>query len=66
MKEDACQGIVLQDPVEMGYQAAKSLVESLEGRKLGEYVSTGEFVATPKNMEEEKIKSLLSPKKFGE
>ena len=66
MNDGGCQGIVLQNPVQMGYQSAKALIESLEGREIKDYIPTGEYVATPENMEEEKYKELLNPKKFGE
>ena len=61
MKDGACQGIVLQDPVHMGYTAVKSLVESLNGKKAEPFISTGEYVATPENMKEEKYQKLLKP-----
>lgn len=59
--ENKMQGIVLQDPVQMGYMAVKTLVEHLEGKKVEKRISTGEYVATPANMKEEKMKMLLAP-----
>ena len=59
--DGSCQGIVLQDPVQMGYQSVKTLVASLGGEQAPEFTSTGEYVATPENMNEEKYKALLKP-----
>ncbi len=61
LKDGSCSGIVLQDPVEMGYRAVLILVDHLNGKKAQPFVSTGEYVATPENMLEEKYQSLLKP-----
>lgn len=59
--DGSCSGIVLQDPVQMGYQSVKTLVASLGGEAAPEFTSTGEYVATPENMAEEKYQKLLKP-----
>ena len=59
--DGSCSGIVLQDPVQMGYQSVKTLVAAIHGEKSDAYISTGEYVATPENMNEEKIQALLKP-----
>ena len=64
LKDGSCQGIVLQDPVQMGYQGVKTLVASLGGTAAEPYISTGEYVATPENMEEEQYQKLLKPSIF--
>jgi len=64
MREDKMHGIVLQDPVKMGYQAVKTLVEHLEGKEVPKRIATGEYVATPENMEEPEMKKLLEPVQF--
>ena len=61
MTKDECHGIVLQDPVEMGYQSVITLVNSLNGQTAEEFISTGEYLATPENMNEELYQRLLSP-----
>ena len=66
MEEGSCHGIVLQDPVTMGYTAVKTLVASKRGEKVEAFISTGEYVATPENMNEEKYQTLLKPKMYGE
>lgn len=62
LQDGSCSGIVLQDPVEMGYQAVRALVGSIRGETVEPVVSTGEYVATPANMNEERIQELLKPK----
>lgn len=61
LKDGSCHGIVLQDPVQMGYQSVKTLVESLNGKQAEPFISTGEYLATPENMEEPEYQKLLQP-----
>ena len=61
LSENKMQGIVLQDPVQMGYLAVKTMVEHLEGKKVETRIPTGEYVATPENMNEPRMKELLAP-----
>jgi ribose transport system substrate-binding protein len=62
LEGDHMHGLVLQDPVRMGYLAVKTMVDHLDGKKVEQRISTGELVATPENMEESKVKERLSPK----
>jgi ribose transport system substrate-binding protein len=59
--DGSCGGIVLQDPVQMGYLSVKTVVEAIGGKSAEAYTSTGEYVATPENMQEEKYQTLLKP-----
>ncbi|TFG48699.1 MAG: sugar ABC transporter substrate-binding protein [Candidatus Brocadiia bacterium] len=54
-------GLVLQDPMNMGYLGVKTMVEHLKGQKVEKRIDTGSEVATPENMNDPKIKSLLEP-----
>jgi ribose transport system substrate-binding protein len=54
-------GLVLQDPINMGYLGVKTLVAHLQGKKVEKKIDTGSEVATAENMNEEKIKNLLEP-----
>ncbi len=54
-------GLVLQDPLNMGYTAVKTLVNCLRGEKVSARINTGSEVATPENMSKPRIKKLLSP-----
>lgn len=60
------QGIVLQDPVQMGYLSVKSVVGKLRGEKIAPRISTGEYVATPENMKSEKYHRLLHPQLYAD
>jgi ribose transport system substrate-binding protein len=66
LKDGKVDGIVLQDPVTMGYQAVTTLVRHLKGEPVEKRVGTGEYVATPENMTEERMSQLLNPQQFGE
>ena len=61
LRDGSCSGIVLQDPVQMGYQSVKTLVAALDGQEAEDFISTGEYVATPENMDEPRMKELLQP-----
>ncbi len=64
LQEKKLHGIVLQDPVTMGYLAVKTLVAHLEGQAVEKRISTGENLATAENMTEEKMAKLLRPDQF--
>ncbi len=61
MKEGQVHGIVLQDPLQMGYLAVKTMILHLRGEKVPSWIDTGCEIATPDNMNDERIKALLSP-----
>ncbi|MGY8769111.1 MAG: substrate-binding domain-containing protein [Pirellulales bacterium] len=64
LEEKKMDGIVLQDPVTMGYLAVKTMVAHLNGEKVEKRVSTGEAVATPDNMTSDRMSALLSPEQL--
>ena len=64
MSDGICHGIVLQDPVTMGYQSVQAIVKSIRGGSVEKRVGTGEFLATPENMKSPEIEKLLSPDRF--
>jgi ribose transport system substrate-binding protein len=55
------QGLVVQNPIHMGYESVRIGVAILRGKPYEKYVDTGVFLATPENMNEYKMKKLLSP-----
>ena len=65
LAEGKVQGIVLQDPVKMGYLTVKSMVQHLRGEKVEKRISTGEYLATPENYQTEQMQQLLKPKQYG-
>jgi ribose transport system substrate-binding protein len=66
MRDGKMHGIVLQDPVKMGYDAVKTMLEHLEKKPVEKRISTGEHIATPENLDEPAMKKLLNPQQFGE
>ncbi len=66
LESDKVQGIVLQDPVKMGYEAVMAMHKKLKGEQVKKRIVTGEYVATPENRKTEEMSRLLHPPKFGE
>jgi len=54
-------GLVLQDPINMGYLGVKTMVKHLQGEKVDKRIDTGSVVATPENMNDPEMKKLLEP-----
>ena len=54
-------GLVLQDPLKMGYLGVKTMVEHLKGAKVEKRIDTGVRLATRENMNDEEMKALLKP-----
>jgi len=61
LRKKELHGVVVQDPVNMGYSGVKTVVAHLKGEKVPKRINTGEVVITPENMDEPKMKRLLSP-----
>lgn len=64
MQGGKINGIVLQDPVKMGYLAVKTMVEHLQHKPVEKRVATGEYMATPENMTGDEMNRLLHPQQF--
>ncbi|MBN2315506.1 MAG: substrate-binding domain-containing protein [Sedimentisphaerales bacterium] len=61
LKNGSIHGLVLQDPINMGYLGVKTIVAHLQGQTVEKHIDTGSAVATPENMDDPKIKNLLEP-----
>ncbi len=61
LKNGDVQGLVLQNPVRMGYLGVMTLVQHLEGEKVENRLDTGVTIATPENMNDPAIVELLNP-----
>jgi ribose transport system substrate-binding protein len=61
LRKGYIHGLVLQDPINMGYLGVKTMVAHLRGEKVEKRIDTGSAVATPENMDEPKMKNLLEP-----
>ncbi len=54
-------GLVLQNPFQMGYLGVKTLMAHRRGEKVPKRIDTGSAVATPDNMNEPATQALLEP-----
>lgn len=61
MKKGQIQGLVLQNPMQMGYMAVKATVRHLKGEKVEKQIDTGAKLVTPENMDTPEMKELLHP-----
>lgn len=61
MKKGDVQGLVVQNPVLMGYRSVKTIVAHLQGQKVEPQIDTGVVLVTPENMEQPEIQELLQP-----
>ena len=66
MQNGQIDGIVLQDPVRMGYEAVKTMVAHLKGEAVPPVINTGEALATRDNMDDPRMHELLFPAKYRE
>ena len=64
LEAGSIQGLVLQDPVQIGYRSIKTLVAHLEKQEVEKKLTTGEHIATPKNMHEPEYDALLHPPQY--
>lgn len=61
MKNGDVQGLVVQNPMLMGYLGVVTAVKHLKGQPVGKRIDTGVVLVTPENMNEPQIKELLYP-----
>ena len=64
MIDHKVHGIVLQDPVTMGYESIKRLAAHIKAETGEKRIATGEYVATPENMTTPEMDKLLKPQQF--
>lgn len=61
LKRGDVQGLVVQNPMRMGYLGVKTIVDHLHGRKVEKLVDTGVLLVTPENMNQPDVKEWLYP-----
>ncbi len=61
LRKKEIDGLVLQNPVRMGYLAVKTMVEHLKGQQVEKRIDTGVAMITPENMDQTENKELLEP-----
>jgi ribose transport system substrate-binding protein len=54
-------GLILQDPLNMGYLGVQTMVAHLRGQKVERRIDTGSTVVTRENMNDPAVRALLEP-----
>ena len=61
LRDGEIHGLVLQDPINMGYLGVKTMMTHLQGQEVEKLTDTGSDVATLENMDDPRMKDLLEP-----
>jgi ribose transport system substrate-binding protein len=61
LRDGVLDGLVVQDPVKMGYLGVKTIVAHIKGQPIEKRIDTGVHVVTPANMNEPEMDKLLHP-----
>lgn len=61
VKAGDIHGLVLQDPLDMGYLAVKAMVNAIQGKPVEKINAMTPKLVTPENMDQPEFKSLLYP-----
>ena len=61
LRQGEIDGLVLQNPLDMGYRATKTLVACIHGEKVDKRIDTGAQLITRENMDQPAQRELLSP-----
>ena len=61
LKKGDVQGLVVQNPVRMGYLGVMTVMKHLRGETVEKRVDTGVTLVTSENIELTEVKELLNP-----
>jgi ribose transport system substrate-binding protein len=61
LKAGDVQGLVVQNPMAMGYLGVKAIVDHLQGKPVEKRIDTGVTLVTSDNMNDPEIQELLHP-----
>ncbi|MBA3440569.1 MAG: substrate-binding domain-containing protein [Pyrinomonadaceae bacterium] len=61
MRNKQLQGIVQQNPFNMGYLGVKTMVDHLQGKPIVKRIDTGVTLITPENLDDPQSQELLHP-----
>jgi ribose transport system substrate-binding protein len=61
LRDGDIQGLVLQNPMKMGYLGVKTMVAHLRGESVPKVIDTGVIMVTAENMDRPEVHSLLQP-----
>jgi len=61
LEDDEIHGLVLQNPMRMGYLGVKTMFQHLSGAGVDARVDTGVQLVTAENLQDPEVKQLLDP-----
>lgn len=61
LRKGEIEGLILQDPFNMGYLTVKTIVAHLKGEKVEPLTDTGSTLVTKDNIDSDPVKKLLNP-----
>ena len=61
LRNGQLSGIVVQNPMRMGYLGVQTMVAYLRGQKVEPLIDTGVQIVTPDNLDTPEVKALLNP-----
>ena len=61
LKAGDIQGLVVQDPFNMGYLGVKNVVAAIQGKAIPKQIDTPVKLVTPDNIDQPEIKALITP-----
>ncbi len=61
LKEGDIDGLVVQNPFNMGYLAVKTMADHLRGKKVDKRIDTGARLVTKENLEDPAVKEIMQP-----
>jgi ribose transport system substrate-binding protein len=61
LRKGDIEGLILQDPFNMGYLTVKTIVAHLKGEAVEPMTDTGSTLVTKENIDSEPVKKLLNP-----
>jgi ribose transport system substrate-binding protein len=61
LRDGHLEGLVLQNPVRMGYLGVMTVVQHVQGQTVEKRVDTGVMMVTRENMESPEAQELLNP-----
>lgn len=61
LKKGDVQGLIVQNPLFMGYKGVMTMIEHIDGKPVEKRIDTGVVLVTKENMNETAVKELLYP-----
>lgn len=61
LRDGQLHGLVVQNPMRMGYLGVRTMVEHLQGQTVDKLIDTGVGVITPDNLDDPEVQELLNP-----